>query len=88
MGGVHGMTGGACMVGGICGKGGMCGRGVCMAGGHAWLGDMHGRGCDTHAPPGRHYGYGIRSISGRYASYWNAFLFSFAFAFVHNKFTS
>ena len=23
----------------------------------------------------RHYGYGIRSMSGRYASYWNAFLF-------------
>ena len=42
---------------------------------------MHGRGCAwqggvcaTHAPsPGRYYE--IRSMSGRYASYWNAFLF-------------
>ena len=43
----------------------MCGRGVCVAGGV----------CDTHVPlPGRYYGYGIRSMSGRYASYWNAFL--------------
>ena len=42
------------------------GGGACMAGGMV---DMH--------PPGRYYGYGIRSISGRYASYWNAFLFRF-----------
>ena len=39
--------------------------GGCMAGG------MH----DTH-PPGRSYSYGIWSMSGRYASYWNAFLLS------------
>ena len=52
-------------------------------GGHEWQGGMHGRGVcmaggvhDSHAPlPCRYYGYGIRSMSGRYASYWNAFLF-------------
>ena len=63
------------------------GRGACMAGG-AWQGGMHGRGGDHvwqgivlgggacmaggHACHGRYYG--IRSMSGRYASYWNAFL--------------
>ena len=50
-------------VGGVRGKGG-------VARGHAWQG-----GCVPRAPPGRYYGYGIRSMSGRYASYWNAFLF-------------
>ena len=62
--------------------GGMHGRGACMAGGmhgggHVWQGGMHGRGgmCATHTPLTRYYGYGIRSMSGRYASYWNAFLF-------------
>ena len=45
--------------------GGMHGRGACVAGGHAWqgvcmLGGMHGKR-DCHC-------------SGRYASYWNAFL--------------
>ena len=52
--------------------GGMCGcRGACMvAGGHAWLpGGM--RGCR-----GTCVGYDkIQSMSGRYTSYWNAFLF-------------
>ena len=33
-----------------------------VVGGHAWQGGVHGR-----------Y-YEIRSMSGRYASYWNAFL--------------
>ena len=59
--------------GGMCGCGGehvwlpgdmhVC-RGVCVvAGGHAWLGGV----C---------VGYDkIQSMSGRYASYWNAFLF-------------
>ena len=64
--------GGACVAGG----------GVCMAGGHAWRG-MHGGGacvvmvgecvCHSPPPPGRYYG--IPSMSRRYASYWNAFLF-------------
>ena len=62
--------------------------GVCMAGGPAWqgacvpVGDVHGKGegharrGPTHHPSGRYYGYGygIRSLSGRYTSYWNAFL--------------
>ena len=61
----------------------MCGGG---GGGHAWWGDMHGWGvcgggacmaggvCATHASPHTtRYG---RSMRGRYASYWNAFLLS------------
>ena len=68
--------------------GGMCGRGwhvwwqgVCMvSGGHVWQGGMHGGG---HAWwQGVVCGGGeacvgydeIRSMSGRYASYWNPFL--------------
>ena len=54
-----------------CVAGGMHGRGVCV-----WqVGGMHGRGaCVAHTlPPGRYYE--IRSMSGRYASSWNAFLF-------------
>ena len=62
--------GAACMAGGhACCE-------VCMAGGgmhgrgHAWLGAcMVGGMHDMHAPPGRHYSYGIWSMSGRYASY-------------------
>ena len=50
--------------GGMHGRGGMCGKGGC-----AWQGDVHG----MHAPPGRYYD--IWSLSGRYASYWNAFLY-------------
>ena len=46
---------------GACMAGGMHGRGACMAGGHA----CHSR-----------Y-YGIWLMSGRYASYWNAFLLRF-----------
>ena len=59
------------MAGGACVARGHALWGVCMAGG-----GMHGGG---HPPPGRYYGYGIRSMSGRYASYWNAFLFAFIF---------
>ena len=67
----------ACMIapGGMCGcSGGMHG---CSVGGHAWL----LRGACVVAPGGMRgffsfFGYNeIRSISGRYASYWNAFLF-------------
>ena len=54
-------------------EGGVCGRGACMAGGHAWQeghawqGGVHGGGvCGRY--------YEIRSMSGRYSSYWNAFL--------------
>ena len=48
--------------------------------GHAWLlGGMHG--CGGHAQLwGACIGYDeIRSISGRYASYWNAFLLNIVF---------
>ena len=51
--------------------------GVCVAGGMHGCGGMRGREggmLDMHAPQGRYYGYGIRSMSGRCASYWNAFL--------------
>ena len=64
LGGMHGCRG-ACMVAG--GEAWLWG--VCMvAGGWAWLGGMHDCwGC---------IGYDeIRSMSGRYTSYWNAFLF-------------
>ena len=73
LGGMHGW--GACMPGG----GGVHGREACMAGGmHATcLGGMCGKGaCMPRSAPLRpdttRYG---RSMSGRYASYWNAFLF-------------
>ena len=56
-----GMHGGGHVKQGACMAGGMHGRG-CMAGGRAWWGGVHGR-----------Y-YKIWSMSGRYASYWNAFL--------------
>ena len=70
---------GACMV---APRGGMHGssRGVCMValGGHAWLlqGGMHGFLGGMHGFSGGMHGFfdEIRSMSGRYASYWNAFL--------------
>ena len=55
--------GGGAWQGSMCGKGGMCGRG------HAWRGG--GWSCVARGGGVR----GIRSMSGRYASYWNAFLF-------------
>ena len=83
MGGMHGR---GCVCGeGACVAGGMCAwwGGACMTGGHVWWdvcmageGVMHGRG-RGHAWQGGVHGryYKIRSMSGRYASYWNAFLF-------------
>ena len=84
-----GCSGGACMVArgacmvarGLCmvAPGGLCmvapgGREACMValGGHVWLlpgGGMGGIRRDTE----------IRSMSGRYASYWNAFLLNTVF---------
>ena len=78
VGGVHGrgamLGGGTCMAGGVCVAGGMHGRGhawqgacmvgigACMARGCVWWGlGVHGR-----------Y-YEMQSMSGQYASYWNAF---------------
>ena len=47
-----------------------------------WQRGMHGKGAmrgggvdGMHTPSGRYYE--IRSMSGRYAAYWNAFLFLF-----------
>ena len=86
-GGMHGCSRGACMVAwGACvvARGGMhgCSGGVCMValGGHAWLlwGGMHGcsqggmHGCSGGGVHG--FSNEIRSMSRRYASYWNAFL--------------
>ena len=61
--------------------GGMHGGGPCMAGGHARWGQgacIAGGGCVAEGGMRGRY-YGIRSMSGRYASYWNAFLFSGVF---------
>ena len=63
-GGVHG--GGACMVGGMHSRGG-----ACLAGGGV---RCKGSAC-KHAPRQIIRDTVIRSRSGRYASYWNAFLF-------------
>ena len=60
-GGVHG-RGHAWQAGGVRGGGG----------GYAWHGGMRGRG--AHGGGDVH---GIRSMSGRYASYWNVFLLNF-----------
>ena len=51
------------MAGGACMAGGVCGRGGMCSRGVCMAGGVRGR-----------Y-YEIRSMSGRYASYWNAFLF-------------
>ena len=87
LGGMHGRGQGHAWSGHVVVGGHICGReGACVARGHAWLGGMHGGHAwwevgvcraedDTHTPPGRHYGYGIWSMSGPYASYLNAFLF-------------
>ena len=55
-------------------------RGVCIVGGHAWLLGGHAwlRGGMCGCGGGTCIGYDeIRSMSGRYASYWNAFLLTF-----------
>ena len=64
LGGMHGFIRGACMV---------------LFGGHAWfyLGGMCGFIWGGMCGFFSFFGYNeIRSMSGRYASYWNAFLFS------------
>ena len=78
----------ACMAGGMCGRGACMAGGVCGRRGKHGGGGMHGRrrvwqegqawrgACMACMLPstGSRY-YEIRSMSGRYASYWNAFLF-------------
>ena len=77
-GGMHGCSWGPCMVtlGGAC---------VVALGGHAWL----LRGVCMVARGGGMHGFfsffrynEIRSMSGRYASYWNAFLFTIMHPFI------
>ena len=89
-GGMHGCQGGMCDCGGMRGcpggvhgcPGGMCGcQGACVVVGgcvHGCQGGMCGCG-------GAYVGYDeIRSVSGRYASYWNAFLFTYIFSWQLN----
>ena len=86
MAGGHAWQGGMC--GGKGGLG-VHGRGACVVGGHVWQGGVHGGACvawgmcggvacmarGMHGRGGMHGRYyEIRSMSGRYASYWNAFL--------------
>ena len=71
----------ACREGCVPGGGGTACRGSCMAGGHACRGRAW-PGWGVHAmyaprPDTTKYG---RSMSGRYASYWNALLFGKMFA--------
>ena len=66
---------GACMAGGVCMARECVWQGVGMAGRLCGRGDMHGRGAfmaGGMCVGGMHV---IQSMSGRYASYWNAFLF-------------
>ena len=83
------MAWGACMAGGHAWQGGHVWQGACMAGGHVWQGGMHGReacmagvcvwqgACMACTPPQQILqDTVIRSMSGRYASCWNAFLLS------------
>ena len=97
-GGMHCCCGGACMVApgvcvvapGVCvvALGGMhgCSQGACMVascGGHVWLlwGGMHG--CSWGGIRGIRRDTEIQSMSGRYASYWNAFLFAYVFMYIY-----
>ena len=67
---VHsGMACVACMTGGIHG-GGHAWRG------HVWQGGVHSRGACVAGGGVHGRYYKIRSMSGQYASYWNAFLFT------------
>ena len=71
-GGMHGrgyVWQGACVagcvcVGGMCGRGGMHGRGVCMAGGYAWQGGMHGGHAWGACMAGRHVWQGVCMAGG------------------------
>ena len=70
------LSGGCAWQGGVHSRGHVCGRGACAwrgGGACAWLG-----ACACMSP-GRYYE--IRSMRGRYASYWNAFLFIRAYSF-------
>ena len=73
------MRGRGCAGGGghVC-QGGMCGGGGMHGRGHAWQGAcMTGGGMAGGGMRGRYYK--ILSMSGRYASYWNAFFLALFF---------
>ena len=77
---------GACMAGGVrgspCvarGRGCMHGRGACVAGG-ACMAGVQGA-CVVGGVHGRGACMGLHHMRGRYASYWNAFLFMCKFTF-------
>ena len=74
------VAGGHTWQGGMHGGGGMCGRGhawwgacIAVGGGHVWQGEC----AWCWGMCGRYYE--IWSMSGRYASYWNAFLQNMSF---------
>ena len=81
------MAGGCMCDGGVHGGGGGAWQGGVHGGGHVcWQGGMRANMVSMHGGRGWHawwpvgggacMGYDeIRSMSGRYASYWNAFLF-------------
>ena len=86
-GGMHGR--GVCVAGGVHGggvygrgvhgrgalmAGGMHGRWVCIARGCAWQGACMAGACMAERHVWQGGDYEIRSMSGQYASYWNAFL--------------
>ena len=58
---------------GVCIQGGLYLVGVCIQGG------LHRGDGQTPLPPPPIGCYGIQSTSGRYASYWNAFLSNYPF---------
>ena len=64
--------GGACIVGRGCA---WWGGGLCIAGGHVWQGGHAWWNGMRGTPPQILRDTVILSMSGRYASYWNAFLF-------------
>ena len=64
-------AGGACVPKGACVAGGHAWRGACMSRGRVWPQGVHA--CHTRPPGPDTTRYG-RSMSGRYASYWNTFL--------------
>ena len=61
-------------------QGGMHGRGACVGGGHVWQGGHAWHTC----PPPDTMRYS-QSMRGRYASYWNAFLFILKLIFTARK---
>ena len=87
--GMHGCFGGGACVVALGGHRWLLLAGVCMValGGcvvtarvHAWLLQGGMRGCPWGGMHGIRWDTEIRSMSGWYASYWNAFLFSIKFA--------